>query len=362
MHKAVLGKTGLQVTQLGFGGIKLPQHDDDMCAEALNTALDLGINYVDTARSYNDSEAKIGRAISHRRDEFHIATKSYARPASDLRRDIETSLSELRMDRVDVFQLHSVSDEDSWRQVMAKGGALEAARKAQTEGLVDHIGLSIHRDLGVMKKAVECGEFETVMVCYSVLDTECVAPEILPLIERSDIGCVIMKALSGGMLVSEGFEEGQRGGDEDPLVSACLRYVMSHPAVDTVIPGMRNADEVRQNVRMADAFQPMTPKEKEALIRDIGARRGAFRYGQVCLQCGYCRPCPQGLNIPEVFRAQMIMDSYPDGLKATGRALYEGLDAKPDVCLECGKCVAKCPAGIDIPARLREAQTVLERA
>jgi len=360
MKKRTLGRTGLEVSQSGFGAIKLPEEDEETCAEALNAALDLGINFIDTARNYKDSEAKIGRAVSHRRAEFYLATKSYARTRSDLRRELETSLAELRTDYLDLYQLHSVSNEDAWRQVTAPDGALAEVRRAQDEGLVRHVGITIHRHLGVMEKAVRSGEFETVMLCYSVLDTEHVGPDILPLVQESGLGLIVMKSLSGGMLVSQGFEEGRRAGEEDPLVTACLRYVLSHPAVSCVIPGMRNVHEVRQNVRVGETFVPMTPEEKADLIRRIGEKRGAFRYGQVCLQCGYCQPCPQGINIPAVFRAQMVVESYPDDLKALGYDTYDALAVKPDACEACGECVAKCPAGLDIPERLKEAVRLLE--
>jgi predicted aldo/keto reductase-like oxidoreductase len=362
MHKRQLGKTGFEVTPVGFGGIKLPHVSEDAAAEALNTALDLGINFVDTARSYGDSEAKIGRAIGHRRREFILATKSAVRDRSGLRRELETSLAQLNMDRIDLFQLHSVSDEGEWAKAMSRKGALAEARKAQGEGLIDRIGITIHRDLGVMKKAIECGEFETIMLCYNPLDPEHVSPEAMPLAAGKGLGVIIMKALSGGLLVSDGFEEGKRAGPEDPLVTGCLRFVLSNPHVTTVIPGMRNAAEVRQNVRLAKAFKPMTEEERADLIRSIGAMRKAYRYDMVCLQCGYCQPCPQKVNTPAILRAHMMVTAYPDAVKKMGHDLYDSLEVKAMACVECRKCVKKCPAGLDVPAMLKKAGAALHRA
>jgi len=333
---------------------------DEEATEALNTALDLGINFVDTHRGYGASETKIGRAIAHRRDEFYLATKTDSFDGRGLRKDLETSLSELRTERIDLYQFHSVSGEQRWRDVMAPGGGLAEARKARSEGLIDYVGLSIHRDLDVMRQAIESGEFDTIMVTYSPLDTEHVGPEILPLAAEKGMGVIIMKSLGGGLLVSEGFEEGRRGGPEDPLVTRCLRFVLGAEVVSCVIPGMRNADEVRQNVRVGEEFKRLSDDEFRELIQTIGRKRMPFRYDQVCLQCGYCQPCPEGVNVPEIFRAHMIVASYPDDLKERGRRLYESLDVKADGCVECRECVEKCPAGLDVPERLKEARRAIE--
>jgi uncharacterized protein len=354
LQTRVLGRTGLNVSRVGFGCIKLSQVSFEDADRALNTALDLGINFFDTARAYGESEAMIGRAIGQRRDGFLLATKSGATTGGELRADLETSLRDLRTDHVDLYQLHSVSSTDTWRQVIARGSALDEAIKAQQQGLVRHIGISIHRDIDVMREAIACGRFATIMLCYSPIDTEHVGPEILPLAQKQEMGVVIMKALSGGMLVSPGFEEGKRAGDEDPLVSACLRYVLSHPAVTCVIPGMRNEAEVRQNVRVGKTFAPMSDAERLELLRHIGARRGKYRYGQICLQCGYCRPCPQGVDAPAIFRARIVAESYPDELKNGGYAAYAGLSVKPDACAKCGACIPRCPAGLDIPTNLQD--------
>jgi hypothetical protein len=212
-----------------------------------------------------------------------------------------------------------------------------------------------------MRDAVTCGEFETLMVCYSPIDTEGVGPDILPLAAEHDVGLIAMKALSGGMLVSEGFEDGKRPADEDPLVTKVLRFVLTNECVNCVIPGMRNAGEVRQNARVGETFSHMTEEETAELVKAIAARGRTYRYGQLCLQCGYCRPCPQGIDIPAVFRARMIAESYPEHLREEGYRLFESLEVGPEACTECEKCVENCPAGIDIPTRLQESAEVLTR-
>ncbi len=354
MEKRPLGKTGMMATRIGFGAIKLDKLEERVAAESLNRALDLGVNFIDTARNYRSSEEKIGAAIGHRRDEFVLATKTAARDAAGLEAELETSLRNLKTDVIDLYQLHSVSDRPAWDQVMAPGGALEAAKKAQQQGKVKHIGLSIHRDLAVMRDAIECGEFATVMLAYSVMDPENVKRNgLLDLAHEHDMGVIIMKALGGGALVSP--KQGDERVADDPLVRRILRCVLREPPITTVIPGITCPEEIEENVATAEIAEAITDEEVAELLKDIGAMGKELRYGQTCLRCGYCQPCAQDINIPEVFRAAYMFKGYPDALKFQGADLYESLDPKPDVCVECGECMEKCPAGLDIPAKLKEA-------
>jgi len=358
----VLGKTGLKVSIISFGAIKLPQISVEEATKVLNKALDLGINFIDTARAYKDSETKIGIALKNRRDEFYIATKTHSRDEDGAMKDIERSLKELQTDYIDIYQLHTVSNKEEWKKVMAPNGALNALKKAKQRGIIGHIGITIHRDLDVMRWAIESGEFETIMLAYNPLDPEGVEREgILKLAKEHGLGVIIMKPLSGGQLVMPETEMGRQVGN-DPIVRGCLRFILSNDAVDTVIPGMKRIEEVEENVSVADMPLPMTEEEKRELFKLIGSLKKSFRYGQMCLRCGYCLPCPQGILIPEVFRAYDSYLNYPDHVKDVGLKIYMSLEIKPDACIECRQCVSRCPAGIDIPTRLKEAAKVLEAA
>ena len=367
MQYRVLGKTGLKVSVIGFGTIKFPKISEKQAYEAVNRALDLGINFFDTARNYKDSERKLGLAVKDRRDECFIATKTRALDYKGAMRDLEISLRELQTDHVDLWQLHNVCDKERWKKVMAPGGALEAAKKAKEEGLVDHIGITFHRALDVMREAIKCGEFETIMVLYNPLDEENTGKEIIPLAHEYGLGVIVMKALSGGALSlplsDEEREEKYRasGGKWfDPIVRGCLRYVISNPAVSTVIPGMRFPREVEENVKVAE-LPPMTEEEKDNLIREIGKLRKTYKYGQRCLRCGYCmEACPQGIPIPEVFRAAYIYRKYPKQTRHMGLELYRSLKPSPKECIQCRSCVEKCPAGIDIPEELKDVVKLFE--
>lgn len=353
MQYRLLGKTGLRLSCVSFGAIKLPMATPEEAAAALNRALDLGMNFVDTARNYRDSEEKIGRAIGRRRREFHLATKTTARDGKNALRDLDTSLRSLKTDRLDLYQLHSVSDLQSWEQVTAKGGALEALKKAKAQGKLDHIGITIHRDHRAMRKAIESGEFETIMLAYSPIDSENVGPEILPLAKAKGMGVIVMKGLSGGQLARPA-PQGTDRTEPDDIVAGSLRWILSNEAVSCVIPGMTRLREVEENAATGDLTPSMTPAEKSALMKKIGGLNKPFRYGQVCLRCGYCQPCPQGIDVPAAFRAFDMARDYPDPLKSLGRELYDSLHPKLDVCTECEQCMEKCPAGIHIPEKLKK--------
>jgi hypothetical protein len=352
----------MTVSAVGFGGIKLPKASPEEAARALQRALDLGITFVDTARAYNDSEAKIGQALSRRRHEFLLATKTGARTAEEAGGDLATSLRELRTDCVDLWQLHSVSDERTYERVMAPGGAYEACVEAREQGKARHIGISIHRCQATMRKAISSGLFETVMLAYSLLDQERVGAEVLPLAQARGVGVIAMKALSGGMLTTPGRDNGPPIPGGDPVVRGALRYVLADDRVATVIPGMTQVYEVEENVATAELPLPMSEQERTEVIELVGSLRRGFRYGQVCLQCGYCQPCPHGVDIPAILRAADMFRNYPENLRRMGLDLFRRVSAGPQLCQDCGHCEEVCPAALNIRTLLRETQELFVSA
>lgn len=352
MEYRQLGTTGLRVSVLGFGCIKFSRCEADDVTAALHRALDLGVNLFDTARNYGDSEEKIGLAISSRRDECVLSTKSASRDAPGLLADLETSLRNLRTEAVDVLFLHTVSTAEAYEQVMAPGGALEGAQAAKRQGKARHIAVSVHRDLETMRRTIDCGCFEALMPAYSVIDSEH-TEAMLTRAHGAGMGTVIMKALSGGGLVSPPRPDGSPL-SPDPVVAGGLRWVISNPCVSSVIPGMISAAQVEQNVAAAEKGR-LSAEEREELVGLVGRLKKSYRYGQTCLHCDYCQPCPQGINISAVFRAADIAQNYPPELRHMGEALFREQEAKADNCTQCRTCVKRCPVGIAIPERLADA-------
>ncbi len=256
-----LGRTGLMVAELGLGAMDTPTSPERV--ETLETALDLGVNFVDTARDYAGSELLIGQIIRSRGGkDFHIASKTFSRSMHGSQWDIDRSRAVLGVESIDLYQLHDVSTMEAWGQVTQETGALEGLKVAQYRGLIAHIGISSH-NLDVLYKAITCGEFDTVMLEYSAFH-----PETAPLIELAmalDVGVIVMRPLGGSGRTSTmrgRIAEGYTG----PLTPASLlRYVLSNPAVSVAIPGTRYPSRVRDNAVTASDYEPMDGATRRAL-------------------------------------------------------------------------------------------------
>ena len=346
------GKTGWDVTRLGIGTIPLINQPERASEVTLNRALDRGINFVDTAEQYQNMQERVGKFISHRRSEFVLTSKTYSRTSKDARRSLENALVAMKTDFIDGYMLHSVSSMASWEEIHAKGACVEVFQKAREQGLIGNIGVSIHRDLRVMRLAIESGLFDFVMLAYSPLDQENVAAEILPLARRHDVGVMLMKAMAGGQLIPEPTD--MSPDEADQLKRYAIRFCLSNPNVHAAVIGMNTVEQVDFNVAAACATLPIPDEATDRMRRLIAKISRDFRYGQMCLRCYYCQPCPEGVPIPEIFRAGDALAGYPDELKSLADEMYAKLDFRTETCVECGECMENCPAGIDIPKRLRE--------
>ena len=355
MEKRRLGKTEMITSVIGFGGIKLPIVDRDDAVELLNKALDTGINFVDTARGYGDSEEKIGMAISHRRDEFFVSTKSPATTAEKMEKDIETSLKNLRTDRIDLYLCHNLRYPENYETVMGPNGALQALKEAKSQGIIHHIGFSSHRFHETMKAGILSGEFEAVMLSYNILNDELVDEEILPLARENDLGVIAMKPLAGGALASAPSDlklASESRGVGAITATQALRFVLANDAITLAIPGMTNIRELEENVAVGETYQTLTEAEKSELVKAAEALGKDF-----CRGCGYCQPCPQGVRIPIILRHAGYYSRY--GLVDWAQGRYRMVEVKADNCVECGECEDKCPYDLPIIEKLKEAHAVL---
>jgi len=336
LEERLLGRTGLRVNAIGFGGIPIQRVSEEKAIRVVRRCYELGINYFDTARGYTTSEERIGKALQGVRDEVILATKSHARTKKELLENLEMSLANLRTDHIDVYQLHNVSSEEAWGKITSPDGALEGLYEARDAGRAKHIGVTSHSP-ELLTKIVEEEIFETAMIPFNYLATE---PEkrLLPLCRRKGVGTVIMKPFGGGAFSD---------------ANTALKYVLANKAVDIVIPGMMSEAEVEENVRVGGEDLALTDLELKVIEGD------RVRLGnQFCRSCDYCQPCPQGIPISFVLRAEAGMlrrMGWTEGI------IRQTREAEPKVatCLKCGICESRCPYKLPIKELLPQKMSSL---
>ena len=327
MEYVTLGKTGLKVSRVGLGGIPIQRIDAQAAKKLLDAVEAAGINYIDSARGYSVSEELIGGAIEGRRDRFVLATKTMSRDREAMARDIETSLKNFRTDYIDLYQVHNPSLKQL-EQICAPGGALEALLEAREAGKIGHIGLTAHAP-EVFERALELDWVETVMFPYNIVETQ--AAELMERARERNVGFINMKPLAGGAI-------------EDAKLA--IRFAAANPNVDVVLPGMYAPEEGEENVAAAADSSPLTVEELErveAMRRELGT--------SFWRRCGYCAPCPVGIDIPNQFVFHGYLSRY--GLADWARGRYGALSAHASDCVECGACEERCPYQLPIRKMLK---------
>jgi len=329
MEKRRLGRTGLEVSCIGFGALPMQRCTMEEAGKVLHAALDSGINFFDTARAYTDSEEKIGRHISSRRSEYYLATKSLKRSKEGMAEEINTSLRLMKTDYIDLYQIHNVKKRAEYEQVMGPGGALEALKEAQQAGKIRFIGITGH-DYDLLLEGIKTNEFSTVQAPFNAVEHKPLE-RLFPLAREMDIGRIVMKPLGGGQI-------------EHKVLA--LRYILAQD-ITVAIPGMDHPDHVRENLSAAEPFVPLTAAEQAVLDAEVAELGKNF-----CRRCGYCMPCAQGIDIPATFIIHLQYARY--GMKEAGAAKYASLQAKASACIECGICETRCPYDLPIRERLKE--------
>lgn len=325
MHKRRLGRTNFEVSVIGFGGIPIQKVSKEEAIDLIMTANKQGINFIDTARGYGKSEELIGYGIEKcGRDKFIIATKSPVRDYEGMKKEIETSLKLLRTDCIDLYQLHLVRTEEQYKMVMSENGALRALKEAKSKGLIKEIGITSH-DASILEKAIETGEFSTIQFPYSPVERQ--GEKLFERAKELDIGVIIMKPVAGGAIRN---------------VSLSLRFIIENPNISVVIPGMDKIEQVIENSSVGKDVRPLTDEERAIIMKEAEELGSEF-----CRRCGYCAPCPQGIDIP----TQFVLEGYylRYDLKDWAKERYEKLQHKASDCIECGQCEPKCP--YDLPIR-----------
>ena len=329
MEYRILGKTGLKVSRMGFGGIPIQRIDAEGTKKLMKALMDAGVNYIDTARGYTVSEEFLGFALEGIREHFVLATKSMARTAEAMAADIAVSLKNLRTDYIDLYQVHN-PNLAQLEQVCAPGGALEALEAAKAAGKIGHIGITAHSK-EVFEKALELPWVETVMFPYNIVETQ--GEKLIRACREKNIGFIDMKPLAGGAI-------------EDATLA--LRFICANEDVDVLIPGMAEISELSQNLAACEDTAPLSAEEK-AKIMQIRQELGT----NFCRRCNYCQPCAAGINISGVFLFEGYLSRY--GLAEWAKGRYATLPVKASACIGCGACEDRCPYHLPIRKMLKNA-------
>ncbi len=326
MKTVVLGKTGLTVNKNGFGALPVQRVGKNEAVYLLQKAFYHGVNYFDTARAYSDSEEKLGAAFSYIRDKIIISTKTGAQTGEDLRKDLEQSLKMLQTDYIDLYQFHN----PSFCPKPGDGtGLYEAALEAKAQGKIRHIGITNHR-LSVAHEAVESGLYETLQFPFSYLASE-QDLALVQVCQEHNMGFIAMKALSGGLITD----------------SACAyAYLEQFDHVEPIW-GIQREKELDEFLSYQDKPPVLTEELQNKIEKDRRELSGEF-----CRGCGYCMPCPEGIEINNCARMSLMLRRAPQaGWLSTE---WQEKMKKIENCRHCGACMKKCPYGLNTPKLLEK--------
>ena len=326
MVTVTLGSTNITVNKNGFGALPIQRISQEDAVKLTRKAYESGITFFDTARSYSDSEVKLGEALDGIRDKVIIATKTPSTTVEGFWKDLETSLNNLRTDYIDIYQFHNIS----FCPKPGDGtGLYEAMLQAKEQGKIKHIGITNHR-LSVANEAIDSGLYETLQFpfCYLATDKDL---ELVKKCKEKNMGFIAMKALSGGLITNS---------------AAAYAYISQF---DNVIPiwGVQRESELDEFISYIDNPPSMTEDIAALIEKDRNELLGEF-----CRGCGYCMPCPVGIEINNAARMSLMIRRAP-----SANWLTEDWQKKMkliDNCLHCGKCKGRCPYGLDTPTLLEK--------
>ena len=369
---------GKELSILGFGCMRLPVTagggiDEPAAERLMRAAFDGGINYFDTAWPYHEGKCEefVGRAIKGYRDRITLVTKLpvwLVHEPKDMDDFLEKQLGFLRTDHVDLYLLHSLSAA-RWRK-MTEMGALEFMERAKASGKIRHIAFSFHDGLDTFRMILDAYPWDMCQIQYNLLDRNFQAgTEGLEYAAAKGIGVVVMEPLKGGNIslpVPESLRDEAReaGYDSPNLADLGLRWVWDHPGVSVVLSGMTTPEQLSQNLASADRGRPGGLSDAQRRFADRVWKFFSDRMRVPCTACAYCKPCPQGVDIPQCF-TNLNTAAISGNWELQGRnyryVLAPDRDGKrASACVSCGACVPKCPQGIPIPEKLREVAEAFE--
>lgn len=326
MQNVTLGKTKLTVSKNGFGALPIQRISKKEAVYLLQKAFYHGVNYFDTARAYSDSEEKMGAAFSYTRERIIISTKTAAGTAEDFWKDLETSLQKLHTDYIDIYQFHN----PSFCPKPGDGSGLyEAMLQAKEQGKIRHIGITNHR-LSVARDAIDSGLYETLQFPFCYLASEA-DTALVSTCEKANMGFIAMKGLSGGLITSS---------------AMAYAYLSQFPHV-APIWGIQRERELDEFL----SYQINPPILTEEMLSAIEKDKEQLS-GEFCRSCGYCMPCPVGIEISNCARMSLLLRRSPQAnwLTPHWREKMENIEN----CLHCNQCMKKCPYGLNTPELLKK--------
>lgn len=326
MNMVTLGSTGIQVPQNGFGALPIQRDSKEVAVKIVRRAYEGGMRFFDTARAYSDSEEKVGEALHDVRDNLYIATKTMAQTPEEFWEQLETSLRLLKTDYIDIYQFHCAN------QVYEPGdgtGMYECMLEAKAQGKIRHIGITAHK-IQIAFDAVESGLYETLQYPFSYLAAER-EKELVAKCKEKNVGFIAMKGLAGGLINKS---------------EAAMAFMTQY---DNVLPiwGIQRETELEEWLSYMENTPSMTGEIKEYIEREQKELSGEF-----CRGCGYCMPCPKGIMINQCARMSLMLRRAP-----SASWLSEDMQAemkKIETCINCRKCVSKCPYSLNTPELLKK--------
>ncbi|MEG1068723.1 MAG: aldo/keto reductase [Ruthenibacterium sp.] len=331
MQYRMLGKTGLNVSAIGFGGIPIQRITAEETAKLFPILMEHGVNYIDSARGYTVSEEFIGAALTqhHCRDKFILATKSMSRSYDDMARDIDISLHNFNTETIDLYQLHNIKTDADFALAFSDKGAVAAIEDAIKAGKIGHLGATAH-SADSFKKLLTYPQIETIMFPYNIVERQ--GEALMAQAKAQNVGVIAMKPLAGGNLTNG---------------TLAMRYILQNENCTLAIPGMAAAAEILQNTAAAEDIAPLSDAEQAEIEQTRKDLTGNF-----CRRCGYCAPCTVGIDIPTCFTMESYLRNY--GLADWAKSRYATFAAKASACIACGECEKRCPYDLPIREKLKQ--------
>ena len=365
------GKTGIKMSNLGFGAMRLPmrgegQVNEELAIPLMQRAFDLGVNYIDSAPYYCDkqSEIAVGKALKGYRDKVYVSTKNPIENASadDWMKRLESSLKNMDVDYIDFYHFWGINLNGfrDWEKLT--NGPLQAAERAKAQGLIKHLSFSYHDSAENLRYILDSGRFESILIQYNLLDRS--NEDNIAYAKEKGLGTVIMGPVAGGRLgAPSDVIQGLLQDKPASTAEMAMRFVLANPNVDVSLSGMENLAMLEENVKIASREDYLSAQELATVNKMMEENKKLAQL--YCTSCNYCLPCPQDIKIPHLFNIMNNHRVY--GLTDHAKAAYaemmrgEGWVKSADAskCIECGICEEKCPQKLKIIQQLKETHKTL---